>query len=433
MMRRLAVWVGFVAIVLSNLAGLPAQQPPQREIRGTVEGQGFTRIKIALPGPEADSGALGAASEIIGTVRADLEFSGFFDVVEPALYARVPASRQDVVAHDDWLAIGADAVVLAKLSARSDRVEMSARLYDNPSKKMTFHRRYGGEAQILRRVAHQLADDLVQHYTGRPGIAMSRIAFVSRHGKGKEIYLMDYDGQRVRRLTTTGTINLFPVWSPDGGRLAFVSWRGRQPGIYVMDGDGRLGTVPALRGELNSTPDWSPDGAKLVFSSDMNGNSDLYVMTLATAQVSRLTFHPAIDTSPDFSPNGREIAFTSDRSGAPQIYVTGVDGLNARRVSSDGNYSDSPSWSPRGDRIVYASRVDRHFQIVLLDLATNALTALTRGNHNNEDPRWSPDGRHLVFSSNREGTYDIWVMRADGSNPKRLTRGGDAYTPDWSR
>ena len=41
---------------------------------------------------------------------------------------------------------------------------------------------------------------------------------------------MDYDGRRVRRLTTTGTINLSPTWSPDGNELAFTSWRGRQPG-----------------------------------------------------------------------------------------------------------------------------------------------------------------------------------------------------------
>jgi len=433
MLQRVVRNLGMLAVLWAAAAGSEAQQPPPREIRGTVEGQGFTRIKIALPDPEAASGDRAAASEIIATVRADLEFSGYFDVVDPVLYAKVPPSSKDAVRHDDWLAIGADALVLTRLTVRSDRIDLGARLYDNPSRKMTFNRRYGGDVEILRRVAHQLADDLVQHYTGSPGIALSRIAFVSKYGKGKEIYLMDYDGQRVRRLTTTGTINLFPVWSPDGGRLAFVSWRGRQPGLYVMDSDGHLGSVPALRGELNSTPEWSPDGSSLVFSSDMNGNSDLYVLTLASARVNRLTYHPAIDTSPDFSPNGREVAFTSDRSGTPQIYITGVDGLNVRRVSSDGNYSDSPSWSPRGDKIAYASRIDGHFQIVLLDLATNALSVVTRGKHNNEDPRWSPDGRHLVFSSNREGTYDIWVMRADGSDLRRLTRGVDSYTPDWSR
>jgi Tol biopolymer transport system component len=37
-----------------------------------------------------------------------------------------------------------------------------------------------------------------------------------------------------------------------------------------------------------------------------------------------------------------------------------------------------------------------------------------------------------VFSSNRAGTYHIYTMRADGSDVRRLTRGEDGYTPDWS-
>ncbi len=434
MSRRTVSIGGILVTTLAGFLGLEAQEPPPREIRINIEGKGFTRIKIALPDPAAGSESRSAAEELIATVRADLAFSGFFDVVDPTLYAKIPPQPEGTVAHDDWLGIGADAVVFTQLSLRGDRLDLAARLYDNPSKKMTFHRRYGGGADIVRRVAHQLSDDLVQHYTGSPGVAMTRIAFVSKHGKGKEIYLMDYDGQRIRRLTTTGTLNLFPVWSPDGNRLAFISWIGRQPGIRIMDSDGRLTAVPALRGELNSTPDWSPDGKKIVFSSDMDGNSDLYLLTVSTGQVARLTFNPAIDTSPVFSPNGREIAFTSDRSGTPQIYVTGVDGLNARRISPEGTYNDSPAWSPRGDRIAYAARVERHFQIVLLDLATNSASQITRGSADSEDPRWSPDGRHIVFSSNREGaSYDIWVMAADGSDPRRLTRGGDSFTPDWSR
>ncbi len=431
-MRRSLVRSVLALLLAAPLLALVAQEPP-REITGIVEGEGFARIKIALPDPEAPAENVSSAAELMRTVREDLTFSGFFDVVDPLLYGKVPTPPRGTVVHDDWLGIGADAVVLCRFALKGDRLDLEARLHDNPSKSQTFARRYGGGKDLLRRIAHQLADDLVQHYTGRPGVAMSRIAFVSKHEKGKEIYVMDYDGQRIRRLTTTGTINLFPVWSPDADRLAFVSWRGRQPGIHIMDSDGRLTSVPALRGELNSTPDWSPDGKRLVFSSDMDRNSEIYLLTLATGESTRLTRHPGIDTSPDFSPNGRQIVFTSDRSGSPQIYVMDAEGLNVRRVSPEGSYNDSATWSPRGDRIAYASRIERRFQIIVLDLASGTLRQLTRGDWNSEDPRWSPDGRHIVFSSNREGSYDIYAMAADGSEMRRLTRGGDSFTPDWSR
>ena len=36
-------------------------------------------------------------------------------------------------------------------------------------------------------------------------------------------------------------------------------------------------------------------------------------------------------------------------------------------------------------------------------------------------PAWSPDGQQIAFVSNRAGSRDIWVMNADGSNPKQVT------------
>lgn len=108
------------------------------------------------------------------------------------------------------------------------------------------------------------------------------------------------------------------------------------------------------------------------------------------------------------------------------------DGLNVRRVSSDGNYSDSAAWSPRGDKLAYVSRVERRFQILVRDVGTGAVAPIT-SQGNNENPRFSPDGRHLVFASDRAGSYDIYTMATDGSDVRRLTKGGDAFTPDWSR
>jgi TolB protein len=225
-------------------------------------------------------------------------------VLDPALYRHVPRPSGGAVPHADWRSIGADALVQIRMPMQDDRIDLEARLHDTASAKVVFAQRYGGTLGQLRRVAHHLADDLVRHYTGRPGVSLSRVAFVSEHGKGKEIYLMDYDGRNVRRLTTTDTINLSPAWSPGGGELAFVSWRGRQPGVYVMSAEGKLGVLRTVGGELSSAPDWSPDGKHLAYSSDVDGNTEIYVLDRSAGANRRLTHNGAIDTSPAFSPNG---------------------------------------------------------------------------------------------------------------------------------
>jgi len=333
--------------LLLLLAMLLAAQAAHSQIGGEIVGTGFSTIKIAVPDPAASTGSSAAAREVVEALREDLEFSGYFDVIDPALYRLIPTNSPDQeVRYDDWLSIGADAVLMLDFSGDGARVNLSGRLFDNTTRNSLFGRRYGGREDLLRRVAHQLADDLVRHYTGRSGVAMTRITFVSRHGEGKEIYLMDYDGRRIRRLTTSATINLSPAWSPVGDELAYVSWQGRQPGVYVMSADGELGHLKTIGGDLSTSPDWSRDGRLLVYSSDFPGNTEIYLLHRDSGRNTRLTHNPSIDTAPAFSPNGRQIAFTSDRTGSPQIYLMDAEGLNVRRISWSGSYNDSAAWSP---------------------------------------------------------------------------------------
>jgi TolB protein len=328
--RPLPLAIAALACALAGLSG--AQEATAPRIIGRTEGQA-ARVRIALPDPAPGAGAGAAAAEILSTLRDDLEFTGLFDIVDPSLYRLAGPDDGDKPRHGEWLSIGADALVRSRVAVTGGRVDLQAWLYDNASGNALFARRYGGSDELRRLVAHQLADDLVRHYTGEMGVALTRIAFVSRHRDGKEIYLMDYDGRRARRLTTTGTLNLSPAWSPDGDELAFVSWRGKQPGVYVMSSEGKIGSLPVLRGNLSSAPDWSPDGRRLVYSSDAAGNFEIYILERSSGRNLRLTHNGAIDTAPAFSPTGREIAFTSDRSGKPQIHVMDAEGLNARRVS----------------------------------------------------------------------------------------------------
>jgi TolB protein len=437
MSRPLKPIGALILLVLAAGAAPLAQEEPR--IRGEITEKGYVAIRIAVPYSQADAGAEDASAQIVETLRADLEFSGFFDLVDPSLYRLASGAEPGDVDFEGWAALGAQWMVVSRVKIERDRVDLQAWAYDVDTRDeqaeglQLFARRYGGKPEMARRIAHQLADDLVRQYTGRRGVALSRIAFVSRHEDANEIYLMDYDGHRIRRLTTTGTLNLNPVWSPDGSKMAFVSWREKAPNIYLMDNTGKIERLPAVEGELNASPDWSPDGKKLVYSSDFPGNQELYLLDLRSGRNTRLTRSRAIEISPDYAPNGREIAFTSDRSGSPQVYIMDVDGLNTRRTSFDSAYSDSAAWSPRGDKLAYVSR-DRwgYFQVVVKDLAKDDVTKLTRGRWNSENPRWSPDGRHIVFSSNRFGTYDVYTMKADGTDVRRLSKGGDCRTPDWS-
>jgi Tol biopolymer transport system component len=45
---------------------------------------------------------------------------------------------------------------------------------------------------------------------------------------------------------------------------------------------------------------------------------------------------------------------------------------------------------------------------------------------------WSPDGSSICFSSNEGGTFNVYVMRADGSHPTKLTHTGASVWTSWS-
>jgi TolB protein len=58
---------------------------------------------------------------------------------------------------------------------------------------------------------------------------------------------------------------------------------------------------------------------------------------------------------------------------------------------------------------------------------------LTKASGKNENPSWAPDGVHIAFTSNRGGSYQIWTMLADGSQPRQLTTQGNNSSPAWGQ
>lgn len=72
-------------------------------------------------------------------------------------------------------------------------------------------------------------------------------------------------------------------------------------------------------------------------------------------------------------------------------------------------------------------------KLYTIELSSGRISALTTtGDWHDQQPRWSPDGQRLAFISSRGGSYNIYVMDADGRNLRRLTdhRGND-HDPTW--
>lgn len=437
--RPVRPWSLLLAALLAAL--LPSMAPAQEEVTIGTARRGVTLIDLALPrflNPTADP----ALSEIIDEIReviwSDLDFCGLFELVDRRFYGYIPPYHLQRPVYEDWEGIGAQAFLLGSLrtAAVDGRTVYSVDiiLYDVKSRQRMLGKKYDSAKPLL--LAHTIADEIVRHYTGTPGIGTSKIAFISDRDGNKELYVMDWDGRRPTRLTANRSLDLSPSWDPDGRRIAYVSYKRGSPEIFVMDAyAGREVVFAGGRDASFFSPEWSPDGDSIIFNSSMDDESELYIRSLEGREMRRLTFSRGIDTSPSFAPDGRQLAFNSSRTGSPQIYIMNADGLNAERISFGemlGRYNSCPAWSPDGSRIAFCSRKNGFFQIFTIDVADGRLRRLTSGPSNNEEPCWSPDGRHIAFTSDRTGSRQIHIMNADGARQRAVTSTGSNVAPSWA-
>ncbi len=331
------------------------------------------------------------------------------------------------------LAEGYDLLVKSEYSLKGENLVLEYRLFDVINKKLLLSRRYLGTIREIRYFTHSFANEIVGviDRAGGKGCFTSKIVYITTSSGNKEIAIMDWDGHNFRQITRNGSINLNPVFSPDGKEILFTSYKNGNPDLFRRPLSSGVDLKISSRKGLNITGSWSPDGKKIVLSLSKDGNSEIYTIDKNGDNPVRLTVNPAIDVSPVFSPDGAFIAFVSDRLGKPQIFIMNVDGGNVRRLTTLGSYNVTPAWSPRGDRIAYASMQDG-FQIHTISVDGSDDRQLTASG-NNENPAWSPDGRLIAYSSRQGRGEAINVMRANGEGQTRVSQGnGRATQPSWS-
>jgi TolB protein len=414
----------------------------------TGSGLGVEKVRLAVSDfkPSGSDPQNDALLKVFNdTLWNDLDNSGVVELVSKSFYPLQVPGQPPEVTFPAWNAPPPNAAMLAfgNLAVAGGKVTVQGWLYDvkNTATPQVLGKQYSDVPSVdaARVIAHKFADEIIFRLGGGiPGIAESKIFFVSDRSGHKEIWVMDYDGSNQRQVTHQDSISLSPRISPDGSRLAFSSLTKTGWDILMFSLDlNRLVSFPRFGG-TNLAPAWSPDGARLALSSSRGGGSEIYVCDANGGNLHRMT----TGKGPDFSPvwnrkTGAQIAFVSGSTGLPQVYTIEADGTNQQRMTDQG-YAVSPNWSPNGQFLTlawtrkYGPGEPGSSDIYLMDIASKQWVQLTHDGGRNDFPSWSPDGRHIVFQSSRSGKEEIWMMLADGTKLHQLTFTGRNSQPNWS-
>lgn len=438
------------AAVLASLWIVPAAlsgQDVEERFPGVSLGLTYESRPLPNLAIQPFSGSLGAESVAVraeNIVARDLRHSNRFSVMDELPSALV----REEVDYALWDELGATWLVTGRVEGTGARTELALELHDVVYREVVEERRFDladPDTPDFRMSVHAASDAVVEWVFDEPGIAATRIVFSRRMDDGsQDLWVVDSDGENLRRLTNHRDISLSPAWSPGGNRVLYTSYRTGLPRVYELNLEtGEEKQIPSPRSGDYITPAYHPDGETVAFSVVGGGRSGIFTYNLARdCCFETLTEGRSEDISPAFSPDGRRLAFNSNRLGvgAPQIYIMPFrNGGGSPQVLSPymyerPGYYTSPDWAPMGDRVAYHGRVERRgrHQILVSELERRNRVVQLTFDGSNEDPSWAPDGRHLVYVGSRSWGWGLFITDAVTGNTRTLVSGIRPNLPAWS-
>ena len=283
-----------------------------------------------------------------------------------------------------------------------------------------------------------------------------------------------------------------PQISPDGSRIVYVRRTGDimkdryQPSLWLVDTRSGEQRPMIADADQHMAPRWSPDGKRIAYISTAGGGgAQLHVFYLDSGSSVRVTALPDTPDAMAWSPDGRQIAYTMrvpaegmklgtapakpegaewakpltviDRvtyrfdgegyakPGYDQLFVVSADGGAPRRVTAGNWDAAGPiAWSADGRRVLFTGnrvkdweRAGNESEIYAAELDSGAIRTLTDRRGLDFNPKVSPDGRLIAFlgaddAGRSHENFELYVMNADGSNPRSLTPNMDRSIDDFA-
>jgi Tol biopolymer transport system component len=264
-----------------------------------------------------------------------------------------------------------------------------------------------------------------------------RLIYQTTHGdlRCDQIFVMNIDGTEKKMVSTGKGRTTCAYFFPDGSRILYASTHAKSPDCPP---------VPPRRGAYV----WPVYSTYDIFTARPDGSD-----------VRQLTDTRGYDAEATLSPDGKKIVFTSVRDGDLDIYVMNADGSDQTRLTTELGYDGGPFFSADSKMICFrASRpgghveADKYRELLARDLVEpsrleiyvmnadgTGIRQVTRNGAANFCPFFHPSGQKIIFASNQVDpkgrNFDLYLIGIDGAGEERITSHGDfdgfpMFSPD---
>ncbi|MBM3494363.1 MAG: hypothetical protein FJX72_08595 [Armatimonadetes bacterium] len=274
-----------------------------------------------------------------------------------------------------------------------------------------------------------------------------RLVFARGRYPDTELYTARPDGSDLRRVAALSGHQYSPRWSPDGSLIAFGSTHEPTHGLFIIRPNG-TGLRRVTNAGMTTTHGvwgitWSPDGRWLVYGHwQTYSYSILRRVGLDGSGPTTVVDIGGESAWPDISWRDGRLVFSRQRGSWSPSEVLKVAPPSLAPpytdVFTDYGCARECRWSPSSDDIILAHSPGgwayENFDIFVIRSDGSNRRRLTNDNVQDADPCFSPDGSRIVWArANGAGAADLWMMNSDGTAKTAIPGLTECGQPDWSR
>jgi len=209
------------------------------------------------------------------------------------------------------------------------------------------------------------------------------LVFISKAGEYDKINIYDFKKRKViQRLNPKMDSVSSPDISPDNKYIVFSGTLKGKNDLFIIDFNGK--NLKRLTDDLffDAYPLFSNDGKYIIFTSNrdkgyLSPDSDIFILDISTKKITKIVESKGANISPAISKDGKYLAFSSDRDGTFNIYIKKVDNfenpdklkdLNEYKITDVIVGAFEPYFSPDGKKIVFSSYYKMGQDIYVMDV-----------------------------------------------------------------